>query len=74
MNLVLRTREGIVSILVDRIGDVLTVEDDLRSSVPNTVDRNVRELLTEVYKLPSALLLPLDIEKLVDVTAHDAQA
>ena len=73
MNLVLRTRGGIVSILVDRIGDVLTVEDSLRAPVPNTVQREVRELLTDVYKLKGALLLPLDIEELVNVAAHEEQ-
>ena len=58
--------------MVDRIGDVLTVEDTARAPVPNTVRSEVRSLLTDVYKLQDELLLPLDIEQLVDVVAHDA--
>ena len=64
MNLVLRTEEGVVSILVDRIGDVLTVEDTDRAKMPDTVEPGVRELITGIYKLPGSLLLILDIKKL----------
>ncbi|MFT7676744.1 MAG: two-component system chemotaxis sensor kinase CheA [Planctomycetota bacterium] len=64
MNLVLRTEEGVVSILVDRIGDVLTVEDTDRAKMPDNVDHSVRELITSIYKLPGSLLLILDINKL----------
>lgn len=67
MNVLLRTRDGVVSILVDRIGDVLTVEDTTRAPVPATVGADVRALLTDVYKLDGSLLLPLDIERLVAV-------
>ncbi|MFT7662154.1 MAG: two-component system chemotaxis sensor kinase CheA [Planctomycetota bacterium] len=67
MNLVVRTTEGIVSILVDRIGDVLTVDDKDKANMPETVDGAVRELITNIYKLPNSLLMILDIEKLGNI-------
>lgn len=70
MNMVLNTGDGIVSILVDSIGDVVTVEESLRASVPPTVSPAVRSILTEVYVLPDSLLLPLDIDRLVNLPAH----
>jgi two-component system chemotaxis sensor kinase CheA len=70
MNIVLRTGNEVVSILVDRIGDVLSVEEAARAAVPNTVKPEVGELLSEVYKLPDSLLLPLEIDRIVAVTAH----
>jgi two-component system chemotaxis sensor kinase CheA len=70
MNIVLRSGSEVVSILVDRIGEVLSVEDAARAAVPNTVKPEVGELLSEVYKLPDALLLPLEIDRIVAVTAH----
>ena len=70
MNIVLRTGSEVVSILVDRIGDVLSVEEAARAAVPNTVKPEVGELLSEVYKLPDSLLLPLEIDRIVAVTAH----
>lgn len=74
MNIVLRSGNEVVSILVDRIGDVLSVEEAARAAVPNTVKPEVGELLSEVYKLPDSLLLPLEIDRIVAVTASAASA
>ena len=65
MSLVIRSQDGVVSILVDRVGDVITVEDTHCAQVPNTVTDPLRGLLNGVYKLDGRLLLPLDIERLV---------
>ena len=69
MNVVLRADKDIVSILVDRVGDVLTVEEALRDDVPTTVQPEVRCLLEDVYKLPNQLLLVLDTDRLVGQAA-----
>jgi len=66
MNVVLRTVDGEVSVLVDRIGDVLTL-DDQPERVPATVAEDVRALISGIYKLTGSLLLVLDIEKAVAV-------
>ncbi|MFT5050641.1 MAG: two-component system chemotaxis sensor kinase CheA [Chlamydiales bacterium] len=63
-NVVLRTEDGVVSILVDTIGDVVSVEESDKANLPETVDGTVRELVTSVYKLPGSLLLILDIDRL----------
>lgn len=60
MNVVVRDGENAVSLLVDRIGDVLEVEDDLFELPPSTLQANVRGLITGAYKLPDRLLLVLD--------------
>ena len=65
MNVVLMTSTGIVSVLVDEIGDVLEVEDGAREDVPEIVAPEVRDLIEGVYKLDGALLLALDIERSV---------
>jgi purine-binding chemotaxis protein CheW len=67
MNVVVRTGEGAVSLLVDEIGDVLTVEPDAFERTPETLSGSVRELLRGVYKLKDRLLLILDTEKAVSV-------
>lgn len=67
MNVVLRTEDSTVSILVDSVGDVLEVAEADRAPVPNTLERSAREMLTDVYKLPGRLLLLLDIERILDV-------
>ena len=67
MNMVIRTDDGVVGLLVDAIGDVLEVSDDLLEPPPNTIKGVARELITGVYKLEGRLLLVLDTEKAITV-------
>lgn len=67
MNVVVRTGDGEVSLLVDRIGDVVTVEDDRFEATPDTVDGVARELLTGAYKLDDRLLLIVDVDRAVEL-------
>lgn len=67
MNVVVRTGEGEVSLLVDRIGDVVTVEDDRFEATPDTLDGVARELLTGAYKLDDRLLLIVDVDRAVEL-------
>jgi purine-binding chemotaxis protein CheW len=66
MNVVVRTADGPVSLVVDEIGDVVEVNDSMFESVPETVQGPTRNLVRGVYKLPDRLLLALDIERIVD--------
>lgn len=63
MNVVIRTVDGAVSLLVDEIGDVLEVEDTTFEPAPDTLQSTSRELVLGVHKLSNQLLLILDIEK-----------
>lgn len=63
MNLVLRSEEGAVSLLVDEIGDVLEVEADCYERVPETLPAAQRQLIAGVCKLEGRLLLVLDTER-----------
>lgn len=63
MNVVVRTEDGPVSLLVDDIGDVLEVDDAAFEPPPETVQGVARELVSGVYKLEGRLLLVLDVEK-----------
>jgi purine-binding chemotaxis protein CheW len=69
MNVVLRTDDGAVSLLVDEIGDVVEVEEDRFEPIPETVTGMVRELITGVYKLDNRLLLILDTERASNLPA-----
>jgi len=63
MNVVVRTDEGAVSLLVDEIGDVMETNDADYEDPPETIDPIVRGLIRGVYKLSDRLLLVLDTEK-----------
>jgi len=68
MNVVVRTRDGAVSLLVDEIGDVIEVEEETLESPPETLQGFAREVVSGVYKLSGRLLLALDIDRIVDLS------
>ena len=67
MNLVVRTEEGPVSLLVDEIGDVLQLEPADFEAVPDNLTPSARELVQGVYKLKDRLLLVLDPDRTLEV-------
>ena len=67
MNVVVRTPEGAVSLLVDRIGPVVHASLDEFEAPPETLTGAGRELVLGAYKLQGHLLLALDVAKTVDV-------
>ena len=67
MNVVTRTEDGAVSLLVDEIGDVIDVSEDCFENSPENVSDSIKGLIEGVYKLEKKLLLVLDVEKTVDL-------
>jgi purine-binding chemotaxis protein CheW len=74
MNVVVRTDDGAVSMLVDEIGDVLEVDESLYERTPETMRGVARDMIRGVYKLKDRLLLILDTERAVNITAGDDPA
>ena len=73
-SMIVRSETSLVSLLVDRIGDVVDVDTSDFAQPPETLDRDVVELIRGGYKLPDCLLLVLDSERIVaQVTSlHDS--
>ena len=67
MNVVVRSEDGAVSLLVDEIGDVVEIQDDTYERPPETLSGVARELIQGVYKLKERLLLILDTERTVSL-------
>jgi purine-binding chemotaxis protein CheW len=70
MNIVVRSGEEAVNLLVDEIGDVLQVEASRFERKLHNIDPAVRDLIVGVYKLDDRLLLVLDTNKTVAVTPN----
>lgn len=66
MNLVIRTADGPVSLVVDEIDDVVDVGDTPFEPPPPTLGGVRRELITGIYKLDHTLLLVLDLDRVLD--------
>jgi purine-binding chemotaxis protein CheW len=68
MNVVVRSEDGAVSLLVDEIGDVVEVEETSFEPPPETLRGSVRTMIRGVHKLQDRLMLVLDIEKACHMT------
>lgn len=68
MNVVVRRDDESISLLVDEIGDVLAIDEDLFEEPPETL-RAGRRFVRGAYKLDGRLLLELDMEKVIDITS-----
>jgi purine-binding chemotaxis protein CheW len=69
MNVVVRTPDGAVSLLVDSIGEVVEASDELFEAPPETLTGPGRRLVLGAYKLDDRLLLALDVTRAIDVDA-----
>ncbi len=67
MNVIVRDGESSFSLLVDQIGDVISVEDDKISQPPENLSGETKELISSVYKLDKQLLLVLDTQKTISI-------
>lgn len=69
MNVVVRSDDGAVSLLVDQIGDVIEVDAENFETPPDTLQGPARELVRGAYKLDGRLLLLLDCAAAVQLVA-----
>lgn len=68
MNVVVRSEDGAVSLLVDEIGDVLEVDEETFEGPPETLSLRGRELVPGVYKLKDRLMHVLDTVKAMNLS------
>lgn len=74
MMIVLRTGEGPMNLIVDKIGSVLDVDPEQFERPTETLKPGVRAVTTHVCKLEGRLLLVLDTEKVIQLPANRAAA
>jgi purine-binding chemotaxis protein CheW len=72
MNVVVRTDDGAVSLLVDEIGDVLEANEESFERPPETLQGQARQLVRGVYKLKERLMLVLDTARAVSGEVNSA--
>ena len=68
MNVVIRSNDGAVSLLVDEIGDVVEVVESTFEAPPDTLIGSVRASILGVHKLNDRLLHVLNTEKACEMT------
>jgi purine-binding chemotaxis protein CheW len=67
MNVLVRSDGGVESLLVDEIGEVVEVDQEVFESPPCTLQGIASEMVRGVYKLPEHLLLVLDVNRVANL-------
>ncbi|HET7690420.1 MAG TPA: chemotaxis protein CheW [Nocardioidaceae bacterium] len=71
MNVIVRSRGEVVSLLVDDIGDVMEAGDRVPEPVPANLPGAVASALLGVIPLPETILLVLDANRAVERRSQD---
>lgn len=72
MSVVVEHQGELYSLIVDGVGEVLTLYDHDFESHPPTMSQRVREVSTGIYRLKDALLVVLDVPSLLDFVRAEA--
>jgi purine-binding chemotaxis protein CheW len=74
MNIVVEYQNEPYSLIIDKVGDVLSLSDDAFEKNPVTLEACWQEVSTGIFRLEEELLVILDIEKLLSFGDNKAAA
>jgi purine-binding chemotaxis protein CheW len=65
VNVICKCEGPLLALMVDEIGDVLEVDESDFEQTPSTINPDVGQFMSGVYKLPNEILSIIDIQKLI---------
>ena len=68
MGVTVEQSNELYTLLVDRVGDVVSLSSDLYEDNPSTLDTLWREFALGVYRLDGPLLVVLDVDRILEIT------
>jgi purine-binding chemotaxis protein CheW len=72
VHVILRTADGGVSLLVDEVGDVLSLGPETVEETPRPLPGHLRDVIAGAYALDGAHLLALNIERVLSLAAAES--
>ncbi|MCB9964237.1 MAG: chemotaxis protein CheW [Rhodospirillales bacterium] len=73
MSVVVEHDNELYSLIIDRVGDVLSLDDDLFEGNPPTLDPVWKEISAGIYRLEDKLLVIIEVPRLLG-SIHDVNA
>lgn len=67
MGVTVEQHQDLYTLLVDKIGDVVSLSNDKFEKNPGTLDATWREFASGVYRLEKNLMVVLDVDRLLDI-------
>jgi purine-binding chemotaxis protein CheW len=69
MSVVVEVSGEFYSLLVDQVGEVLSLDEEAREANPPTLDARWRGVSSGVFRLQGQLMIVLDVERVLDLGA-----
>jgi len=69
MGVTVEQHQDLYTLLVDKIGDVVSLSNDKFEKNPGTLDSTWREFASGVYRLEKSLMVVLDVDRLLDISS-----
>lgn len=66
MSVVVEHKNELFSLIIDKVGDVLSLESSLFEKNPSTLDPAWRDISTGIFQLKDDLLIIIDVSKLLE--------
>ena len=66
MSVVIEHEGELFSLIIDTVGDVLSLDKSLFENSPNTLDSTWRDVSNGIYQLEDSLLVVMDVSKLLE--------
>ena len=71
MSVVVEHEEELYSLIIDRVGEVITLEEQHFERNPGTLDATWRDVSMGIYQLENELLIVMDVKKLLSGINHN---
>jgi len=70
MSVVVEHEHELYSLIIDRVGDVLSLQNKDFESVPPTLDSTWRDIANGIFRLENRLLVVVDVARLLQHSVH----
>lgn len=71
MNIIVKGRDGLFSLVVDEVTDIIDIELIRLENAPDTINPNLRKYVEKIYKRDKGLVILLKIDELVNLKAEE---
>lgn len=72
MSIVVEHGGELYSLIIDEVGEVLSLSNNIHERNPGTLDPRWREVAAGVYRLDKELMVVLDVNRVLDITSAAA--
>jgi purine-binding chemotaxis protein CheW len=65
MNIIVKGKDGLYSLVVDEVTDIIDIQEESLEKTPDTIDANIKRYVDKIYKRDQGLVILLKIDELL---------